>query len=169
MKCKLLSLILISTCCWKRIGGKYLMKVVRFKATMSWVHSKHLIPQSNRVPLLLCSLIIVKFEVGMLIRYPTEEDLRMSLPQTPPAYMALLPSFSSFILHFPFVLCSPPFKSYHRFAEASLFSCLLHASLFFFKYLRTDDCLSLSLSICLFLGCSLLPLLSLLVPQPLPS
>lgn len=86
--------------CWKKIGRKYLMRVARFKATMSWVHSKHLILLSNQVPLFLRSLIIVKFEVGMLIRYPTEEDLRMSLPQTPPAYMALLPSFSSFILHF---------------------------------------------------------------------
>lgn len=85
------------------------MKVARFEATMLRVHSEHLIPLSNQVPLFLHSLIIVKFEVGMLMRYPTEEDLRMCLPQTPPAYMALLPGFPSFILHFSFVLWSSPF------------------------------------------------------------
>lgn len=81
-------------------------KVATLKDATSWVHSKHLIPVSSQVPLLLHSLIRVKFEAGMLMRYPTEEDLRMRLPQTPPAYMALLPSFPSFILHFPFTPCS---------------------------------------------------------------
>lgn len=32
----------------------------------------------------------------MLMRCPTEEDLKISLPQTPPAYMALMPGFPSF-------------------------------------------------------------------------
>ncbi len=57
------------------------------------------------------------------MRYPTEGDLRMSLQQTPPAYMALMPSFPSFILHFPFSLSLLlPLKSYHGVAEASHFS-----------------------------------------------
>lgn len=84
----------------------------------------------------------------MLMRYPTEEDLRMSLPQTPPAYMALMPSFPSFILHFPFSLSFSlsvllPFKSYHRFAEDSHFSCIPPCSLLPISF-------SLSLSACLF-------------------
>ena len=72
----------------------------------------------------------------MLMRYPTEEDLRMSPPQTPPAYMPLMPSLPSFILLFPSLSVLHPFKSYRRFAEASHFS--LHSSRFapiFFQHL----------------------------------
>lgn len=110
------------------------------------------------------SLIIVTFEVGMLMRYPTEEDLRMSLPQTPPASMALMPSFSFFILHFPFPLSVLlPLKSCHKFAEASHSS---HLPVCFLSIFFQHVCVSPSLSICLFLYSSLcIPILLPLSPH----
>lgn len=89
----------------------------------------------------------------MLMRFPTEEDLKMSLPQTPPAYMAPVPSSPSYILPPPPSLTPPPllsvvlpFKSYHRFAEGSRFSCVSLCSPG-----SISPSLSLSLPICFFL------------------
>lgn len=108
----------------------------------------------------------------MLMRYPTEKDLRMSLPQTPPAYMALMPSFLSFILHFPLSLC------------CSLLSSPiidLQKPRTFPEFLSVHPCLSLShyLSLPVYFPVHLLlplflflhPLLSLLfflISQPIP-
>lgn len=84
----------------------------------------------------------------MLMRYTTEEDLRMSLPQTTPAYIALMPSFPSFILHFLFSLCSSLLSPIIDFQKPCTFLALLSvcSCLSFFNI---SMCPSLSLSICL--------------------
>lgn len=72
----------------------------------------------------------------------------MSLPQTTPAYIALMPSFPSFILHFLFSLCSSLLSPIIDFQKPCTFLALLSvcSCLSFFNI---SMCPSLSLSICL--------------------
>lgn len=64
------------------------------ESEVPWVHSEHLIRLSSQVPSFLLFLSdMVTSEAGMLMRFPTEEDLTMRPPQTPPASMAPMPGF----------------------------------------------------------------------------
>lgn len=83
------------------------MDVSRFRSGAS-THPA-LNPSEEAGPTILppSSLIIVTFEVGMLMRSPTEGDLTTPPPQTPPASVALMPGNPSFILHLPFPRSSP--------------------------------------------------------------